>query len=33
MKINLKIANLLFNPVIFIASSIGIPKNEMRKYM
>ena len=31
MKINLKIANLLFNPVIFIASSIGIPKNEMRK--
>lgn len=31
MKINLKIANLLFNPVIFIASSIGIPKNEIRK--
>ena len=31
MKINLKIANLLFNPVIFIASSIGIPKNEKRK--
>ena len=31
MKINLKIAKLLFNPVIFIASSIGIPKNEMRK--
>ena len=28
MKINLKIANLLFNPVIFIASSIGIPKND-----
>ena len=31
MKINLKIANLLFNPVIIIASSIGIPKNEIRK--
>ena len=31
MKINLKIANLLFNPVIFIASSIGIQKNEIRK--
>lgn len=31
MKINLKIANLLFNPVIFIASYIGIPKNEIRK--
>ena len=31
MKINLKIANLLFNSVIFIASSIGIPKNEIRK--
>lgn len=31
MKINLKVANLLFNLVIFIASSIGISKNEIRK--
>ena len=31
MKINLKIANLLFNPVMVIASSIGVSKNEIRK--
>jgi len=31
MKINLKIAKILFNPIVFIASYIGIPKNEIRK--
>ena len=31
MKINLKIAKVLFNPIVFIASYIGIPKNEIRK--
>ena len=31
MRINLKITKILFNPIIFIASSIGIPKNEIRK--
>lgn len=31
MKINLKFVNLLFNPIISIASIIGIPKNDIRR--
>ena len=31
MKINLKITKILFNPIILIASYIGIQKNEIRK--
>lgn len=31
MKINLKIVGVLFNPIVFIASTIGVPKNEIRK--
>ena len=31
MKINFKIASILFHPVTFVASRIGIPKNEIRK--
>lgn len=31
MKINLKIVSLLFNPIISIASIIGIPKNDIRR--
>ena len=31
MKINLKFVSLLFNPIISIASIIGIPKNDIRR--
>ena len=31
MKINLKITKILFNPIVLIASYIGIQKNEIRK--
>ena len=31
MKVNFKIVSILFNPVAFIASRIGIPKDEIRK--